>query len=297
MNIWITKNSEVPVRDQLTLQVILGIAGGDLQVGERLPSTAEISRRFGIHSNTVSAAYQKLVDEKMLEFRKGSGYYVRDAAIEIADREAKAAALITALFEDLRRLGFDDRAITERVGRTHPGYGRKRITLFEPDAGLRNILEFELRDAGFDVTPLLTETFAETVLEMELLVAMFDERARIEAEHVVGRKCVYLRGRSVAASLSAHSRPSAHDTIGVVSAWDGFLSMAKVMLLAANIEPGNLVVRSTQTDGWESAVASASILICDALTASRLPQSSSLRVFRLIADASFDEVKSALKIM
>lgn len=297
MNIWITKNSEVPIRDQLTLQVTLGIAGGDLQVGEKLPSTAEIGRRFGIHANTVSAAYQKLVEEKILEFRMGSGYYVRDAAIEIADREAKASKLITTLFEDLRRLGFDDRSITERLGRTQPSYGRKRITLFEPNADLRDILEFELRDRGFDVVSLLTETVIDNVPETGLLVAMFDERHRVEAAHTDGRKCVYLRGRSVAASMSAHSRPSSHDTIGVVSAWDGFLSMAKVMLLAAKVEPGNLVVRSTKTDGWKSVVASATILICDALTASGLPHSHSLRVFRLIADASFDEVASAFEQM
>ena len=295
MNIWITKNSEFPVRDQLTLQVTLGIAGGDLQIGEKLPSTAEISRRFGIHANTVSAAYRKLVNEKMLEFRKGSGYYVRDSASEIASREAKASSLIATLFEELRRLGFDDRSIVERLGRTKPAYGRKRITLFERDTHLRNILEFELREAGFAVTTLLTETIAETVFETGLLVAMFDERSRVEAQPRVGTKCVYLRGRSVAASLSAHPRPSAYDSVGVVSAWDGFLSIAKVMLLAAKIEPGNLIVRSTQTDGWETAVAPASILICDALTASRMPRNSSLRVFRLIADSSLDEITSELK--
>jgi DNA-binding transcriptional regulator YhcF (GntR family) len=297
VNIWLTKNSEVPLHDQLTLQVTLGIAGGDLQVGDRLPSTAEISRRFGIHANTVSAAYRKLVDEKMLEFRKGSGYYVRDSASEIADREARASGLITALFDDLHRLGFDDRSIVERLRRIQRTDSRKRITLFEPNNDLRNILDFELREAGFAITSIPTEMLAESQRDTGLLVAMFDERPRIEARSTGMGKCVYLRGRSVAASLAAHSRPSTSEVIAVVSAWDGFLSMAKVMLLAAKIEPGNVIVRSTQTDGWHAAVASASMLICDALTASLLPQNNSLRVFRLIADATFDEIRTALKTM
>jgi len=296
VNIWLTKNSEVPVREQLALQVTLGIAGGDLQVGERLPSTGEMSRRFGVHSNTVSAAYQKLVDQKMLEFRKGSGYFVRDAASEIACREAKASALIAKLFEELQRLGFDEREIVERLGRRRQNNGRNHVSLFEPDEDLRNILEFELRDAGFQVMAIDGEAVVANEGNYGLLVAMFDERSRIESGPLRDAKCVYLRGRSVASSLSTNKRPSADDVIAVASSWDGFLSMAKVMLLAAKIQPGNLIVRSARDDGWRDAVDSASVLICDARTASTLPKNGALRVFRLIADSSIEEIRNALSI-
>jgi GntR family transcriptional regulator len=82
VKIWISKNSEVPVREQLVAQVTLGIASGDLKVGERLPSTREIALRNDVHANTVGAAYQKLVDQKLIEFRKGSGFYVAESASE-----------------------------------------------------------------------------------------------------------------------------------------------------------------------------------------------------------------------
>ena len=295
MNIWLTKNSEVPIREQLALQVILGIAGGDLAAGDRLPSTGEISRRFGVHSNTVSAVYRELVGRKMLEFRKGSGYYVCDAAEEIAGRETKAARLIAEVFAELRSLGFNDNEIFERLARRKFDLSRNRVALFEPDGALRSILEFELDAAGFEVDSLPVNPSAVRDIGSAVLVAMFDERRRIEAAGPMTAKCVYLRGRSVASSLSAHSRPATDDLIGVVSAWDGFLSMAKVILLAVNIEPGNLIVRSSSSDGWEKSVEQANMLICDSLTASRLPNSAKLKVFRLISDESVDEIRKALQ--
>ncbi|HKG78053.1 MAG TPA: GntR family transcriptional regulator, partial [Pyrinomonadaceae bacterium] len=60
MRIWISKNSEVPIREQLVTQIVLGIVSNDLKVAERLPSTRELARRYDIHANTVSAAYREL---------------------------------------------------------------------------------------------------------------------------------------------------------------------------------------------------------------------------------------------
>ncbi|MET0754174.1 MAG: GntR family transcriptional regulator, partial [Pyrinomonadaceae bacterium] len=78
MKIWLSKNSEIPVREQIVTQIALGIVSGDLRVGEKLPSTREIARRFGVHSNTVSSAYQKLSEQNLIEFKKGSGFFVSE---------------------------------------------------------------------------------------------------------------------------------------------------------------------------------------------------------------------------
>jgi DNA-binding transcriptional regulator YhcF (GntR family) len=47
MKIWLSKNSEIPVREQLITQIALGIASKDLKTGERLPSTSEIAADSG----------------------------------------------------------------------------------------------------------------------------------------------------------------------------------------------------------------------------------------------------------
>src|SRR5215213_9276189 len=77
MRLWVSKNSDVPLREQLVRQIMLGVVSDDLKPGQRLPSTRELARRFRIHSNTVSAAYRELARRGWLEFRKGSGVYVR----------------------------------------------------------------------------------------------------------------------------------------------------------------------------------------------------------------------------
>ena len=60
MRLWISKSSEVPIREQLVTQIVLGIVSNDLKSSERLPSTRDVARRYHIHANTVSSAYREL---------------------------------------------------------------------------------------------------------------------------------------------------------------------------------------------------------------------------------------------
>src|SRR5260370_2772083 len=78
MELWFARGSEVTIREQLVTQVILGILSDDLAPGQRLPSTRELARRFHLHPNTISAGYRQLERERWVEFRRGSGVYVRD---------------------------------------------------------------------------------------------------------------------------------------------------------------------------------------------------------------------------
>ena len=72
MRLWLSKNGEVPLREQLTAQIVLGIVSGNLPPGQRLPSTRELARRFQIHANTVSAAYRELEERGWLSRAKGA---------------------------------------------------------------------------------------------------------------------------------------------------------------------------------------------------------------------------------
>jgi DNA-binding transcriptional regulator YhcF (GntR family) len=77
MQLWFSRGSEISIREQLATQVVLGILSGELAPGQRLPSTRELARRFRLHPNTISAGYRQLERNKWVEFRKGSGIYVR----------------------------------------------------------------------------------------------------------------------------------------------------------------------------------------------------------------------------
>ena len=56
LGLWVSRNSTVSIREQLTAQLVLGIVSGRLAPGERLPSLRALARRLRIHANTMSAA-------------------------------------------------------------------------------------------------------------------------------------------------------------------------------------------------------------------------------------------------
>src|SRR2546426_6402034 len=77
MQILIDKGSEVPVRKQLSEQIVFLIATGALKAGDPLPSVREMARRHEIHANTVSEAYQDLVQRHWLKGHRGKKMVVR----------------------------------------------------------------------------------------------------------------------------------------------------------------------------------------------------------------------------
>ncbi len=117
MKLWLSKNSAVPIREQLTTQIILGVTSGDLKPGARLPSTRELARRFRVHANTVSAAYRELTERGWIELRQDSGVYVRALAPETAalDSQIVLDRIIADFLRDAREKGFSLDLIKRRV--------------------------------------------------------------------------------------------------------------------------------------------------------------------------------------
>lgn len=59
---------------------------GELEAGERLPSSRDLSRELCVARNTVLAAYDMLVSEGAVSSREGSGFYVGSGAVRPAQR-------------------------------------------------------------------------------------------------------------------------------------------------------------------------------------------------------------------
>ena len=296
MKIWLSKNSEIPVRDQLITQIVVAIVSGDLAVGDKLPSTREIARRFNVHPNTVSGAYQKLADNGWLEFRKGSGFYISAADQADIDREIQLERLINDLFSSAEALGYSARQVRERLMRRGETRAPERILVIESDAGLRDILVSEIGEFcdrevwGIDRTDLAGSHRGKTAV----FAAMMDERPKIEALIPPGKKCVYLKARSVSDSMTGQTRPSGDDMIAIVSGWSKFLLMAKTILVAANIDSASLLVRQTDEPAWKRGLNGASMIICDSLTARHFPKDEKVRPFRIVSDESLAEIKNTL---
>ena len=299
MRLWLSKNSEVPIREQLTTQIMLGVVSSDLKPGQRLPSTRELARRFQIHANTVSAAYGELEKRGWLESRKGSGVYVREFSKDRAlDAGFELDQLISAFLQRARDGGHSLADVQTRIKRWLEFQPPDHFVVIEPDAELREILAAEIEAAtGLRASGMGLEECAQKGLPAgAAAVALYGQaeaaRAVLPADT---NRLVVLHSRSVPESLAGAARPSADALIAVVSRWPEFLRWARTVLVAAGIDPAALNFRDAREAGWQRGLTSSAFVIADALTARRLPPNCEPRIFHLIADTSLDELRRFVK--
>lgn len=69
-----------PIYRQLKEKVIAMMLEGQLKSGDALPSVRQVAAEYQLNPITVSRAYQELVDDGMVEKRRGIGMYVTDGA-------------------------------------------------------------------------------------------------------------------------------------------------------------------------------------------------------------------------
>ena len=148
MDIRISKESEVPLRQQLAEQIVFCIATAKLEPGAALPSVRELARRLKIHHNTVSEAYQDLIRRNWLVGRRGSRVTVR-ALEEVALPGAPGGLddLINTLIRVAREQGFSLQSVRERVRERLLAEPPDHILVVEADPGLRRLLREEIRAA------------------------------------------------------------------------------------------------------------------------------------------------------
>ena len=138
MQLWFARGSEVSIREQLVTQVVLGILSDDLEPGQRLPSTRELARRFHLHPNTISAGYRQLERDRWVEFRRGSGVYVRDSKPEVhPSPELALDQMIARLFRSARKLGVSLPVLRSRLRQWLELQPPDHFLLIEPDEELR----------------------------------------------------------------------------------------------------------------------------------------------------------------
>src|SRR6185436_3780119 len=106
----ITWNDNTPIYRQLRERVIAMILDGALKEGDALPSVRQVAADFQLNPITVSKAYQELVDENLVEKRRGLGMYVNEGAREALlknERERFLREEWPPLRERMQRLGLD----------------------------------------------------------------------------------------------------------------------------------------------------------------------------------------------
>jgi GntR family transcriptional regulator len=73
-------NDSQPIYRQLRDRVVAMILDGVLKEGDPLPSVRNVAAEYRVNPLTVLKGYQQLVDEELVEARRGLGMFVMDGA-------------------------------------------------------------------------------------------------------------------------------------------------------------------------------------------------------------------------
>jgi len=79
MYIQIEPQSDVPIYEQVTRQIIEGIARGEMKPGETLPSVRNLAADLGVNMHTVNKSYHELEEKGIITIRAKSGAIIRSA--------------------------------------------------------------------------------------------------------------------------------------------------------------------------------------------------------------------------
>lgn len=292
MRLWLSRKSPVSIREQIATQMMLGVISEDLKPGQRVPSVRELARSHKIHANTVSAAYRDLVHRGWLETRHGSGVYVRVLPPPAVTTSA-LDGLIDNFLADAHAQGFSAPDVLARLAARHSTTQVSRVVIAEPEPELGAILCEEIRQhAAIPVSSVLLDSKLDAALFKTAALAALVSRAR-QVEHFapVGVPRMLLKLHSVAAAMQGQQRPAADAIVTVVSHSPELLRWTRTVLLAAAIDPLALDIRDAREPGWKRGLKLSGMIITDIVTARRMPVGLPVRVLRVIAESSIEELR------
>src|SRR5690606_8823095 len=103
-------NDSQPIYRQLRDRVVAMIIEGVLNDGEALPSVRNVAAEYQLNPLTVLKGYQALVDEDLVEKRRGLGMFVKEGARKKLTRDERQRFVEEEwplVVETINRLGID----------------------------------------------------------------------------------------------------------------------------------------------------------------------------------------------
>jgi GntR family transcriptional regulator len=295
MHLWFSRQSDISIREQLATQIVLAIVSGELSPGQRLPSTRELARRFRLHPNTVSAGYRQLENSNWLEFRKGSGVYVRNRQPQNSDGQFALDQLIADFFRSARKLNAPLSQVRARLRQWLEMQPPDHFLLIEPDEQLARIVVAEMQAAVTLAVRTATDLAPETAVGAVPVVLSVSAR-KLRATSLNGDPLT-LHLRSARESLAPYLPVSPSVLIGIASAWPPFLQNARTMLISAGFHPDCLLLRDTSKRAWQRGLNEAAAIICDSRTAAALDGHPRVLTFRLLSEQSITELQGYEKFI
>ena len=119
-------NDGQPIYRQLRDRVVAMILDGVLDEGDPLPSVRNVAAEFRVNPLTVLKAYQELVDEDLVEKKRGLGMFVKASARSLllkGERQKFLAEHWPRVAATIQRLGITPKELM-RAAATHRSSSR-----------------------------------------------------------------------------------------------------------------------------------------------------------------------------
>ena len=103
-------NDSQPIYRQLRDRVVAMILDGVLKEGDPLPSVRNVATEYRVNPLTVLKGYQELVDEQLVEKRRGLGMFVKPGAHDLllqGERRRFLAEQWPMVYATIQRLGLN----------------------------------------------------------------------------------------------------------------------------------------------------------------------------------------------
>jgi DNA-binding transcriptional regulator YhcF (GntR family) len=293
MNIHIDGSNDVPIRRQLTEQIMFLIVTERLRDGELLPSVRELARRLKVHHNTVSEAYQDLVKRKWLERRRGT-------RLAVLTRETNTESLtlddlINRTITIARENGFSLQQLRERVRERLLLEPPDHLLVVEQDEGLRDLMREELRLAvKCNVAGCTREELqANPGLAIGALAVTHHAYRQVHAMFPKDRPVVSVRYALADEHLTKIRSLKKPSVIAVVSSSRLFLEVARSILAPAMGNRHELREVHLQSEAPASA-RSADLIFCDSMAQKRVRSPKAMH-YPLVSSESIQYVTTALE--
>ena len=101
-------NDSEPIYRQIRDRVVAMILDGVLKEGDPLPSVRNVAAEYRVNPLTVLKGYQQLVDEGLVETRRGRGMFINAGARDLlmqGERQKFVAEQWPRVYQTIERLG------------------------------------------------------------------------------------------------------------------------------------------------------------------------------------------------
>ena len=109
-------NDSQPIYRQLRDRVVALMLDGVLKEGDPLPSVRNVAAEYRINPITVLKGYQQLVDEQLVETKRGRGMFIKAGARSLllqAERQKFLSEQWPRVYATIQRLGLTPQELLE----------------------------------------------------------------------------------------------------------------------------------------------------------------------------------------